>query len=155
MHIGFWWERQKEENRSQGRPRRRWENNIEMKLREIGLGGMDWIRESQDRDKWRALVNTVMNLWIPLNARKFLSSSATCGCLRRTQVHGVSELVAGIYKVCTGGNVNILGGHSIGHSEQNNIYICTCVLFRTVSEIELFHFTVHCTDEQHDISPLN
>jgi hypothetical protein len=42
-----------------GRPRRRWEDNIEMDLRNIGWGGMDWIRL---RDQWRALVNTVMNL---------------------------------------------------------------------------------------------
>jgi hypothetical protein len=41
-----------------------------------------------------------------------------------------------------GGKVSIMGGHSIGHSEQN--CICTCVLFRTVSEIELFCCTVHC-----------
>jgi hypothetical protein len=40
--------------------------------------------------------------------------------------------------------VNILRGHSIGHSKQK-MCICTCVLFRTVSEIELFHSTVHCT----------
>jgi hypothetical protein len=46
------------------------------------------------------------------------------------------------------GKVNILGGHSIGHSTQK-MYICTCVLFRTVSEMELFHCTVHCADEQH------
>jgi hypothetical protein len=45
-----------------GRPRRRWENNIKMDLREIGWGGMDWIDLAQDRDQWRALVNTVMNL---------------------------------------------------------------------------------------------
>jgi hypothetical protein len=48
-----------------GRPRRRWENNIRMDLREIGWGGMDWIDLAQDRDQWRALVNTVMNLRVP------------------------------------------------------------------------------------------
>jgi hypothetical protein len=42
-----------------------------------------------------------------------------------------------------GGKVNILGGHSIGHSKRKSV--CTCVLFRTVSEMELFHCTVHCT----------
>jgi hypothetical protein len=46
-------------------PRRRWENNIKMNLREIGRGGMEWIHLAQDRDQWRALVNTVMNLLIP------------------------------------------------------------------------------------------
>jgi hypothetical protein len=44
------------------RPRRRWEDGIRMDLREIGLGDVDWIRLSQDRDRWRALVSAVMNL---------------------------------------------------------------------------------------------
>jgi hypothetical protein len=48
-----------------GRPRRRWVNNIKMDLREIGWGGMDWIDVAQDRDQWRALMNTVMNFRIP------------------------------------------------------------------------------------------
>ena len=47
-----------------GRPRRRWED-IKMDLQEVGCGGMDWIELAQDRDKWRALVNAVMNLWDP------------------------------------------------------------------------------------------
>jgi hypothetical protein len=45
--------------------RRRWENNIRMDLQEVGWGGMDWIDLSQDRDRWRALVNAVTNLWFP------------------------------------------------------------------------------------------
>ena len=48
-----------------GRPRRRWEDNIKMDLQEAGCGGMDWIEVVQDRDRWRALVNTVMNLRVP------------------------------------------------------------------------------------------
>jgi hypothetical protein len=48
-----------------GRPRRRWENNIKMDLREIGFGDMDWIHWAQDRDRWWALLNTVMNLGVP------------------------------------------------------------------------------------------
>jgi hypothetical protein len=44
------------------RPRRRWEDGIRMDLREIGLGGVDWIRLAQDRDRWRAVVSAVMNL---------------------------------------------------------------------------------------------
>jgi hypothetical protein len=47
-----------------GRPRHRWLVNIKMDLLEIGLGGVDWIRLAQDRYKWRALVNAVMNLWV-------------------------------------------------------------------------------------------
>jgi hypothetical protein len=47
------------------RPRRRWEDNIKMDLREIGFRDVDWIHLAQDRDRWRALVNTVMNLQFP------------------------------------------------------------------------------------------
>jgi ribosome biogenesis protein Nip4 len=47
------------------RPRRRWEDNIKMDLREIGFGDVDSIHWAQDRDRWRALVNTVMNLRVP------------------------------------------------------------------------------------------
>jgi len=52
-------------NRPLGRPRRRWENNIKMDLQEVGCGGMDWIDLAQDRGRWRALVNVVMNLRVP------------------------------------------------------------------------------------------
>jgi hypothetical protein len=48
-----------------GRPRRKWEDNIRIELREIGWGGMDWIDLAQGRDQWRALVNTVINLRVP------------------------------------------------------------------------------------------
>jgi hypothetical protein len=51
-----------EGKRPLGRPRRRWEDNIRIDLREIGWGGMNWIDLAQDRDQWRALVNTIMNL---------------------------------------------------------------------------------------------
>jgi hypothetical protein len=54
-----------EGKRSPGRSRRRWEYNIRMDLREIGWGDMDWIDLAQDRDQWKALVNTVMNLRVP------------------------------------------------------------------------------------------
>jgi hypothetical protein len=52
-----------EEKRPQERPGRRWVDNIRMDLREIRWDGMDWIDLAQDRDQWRALVNTVMNLF--------------------------------------------------------------------------------------------
>ena len=48
-----------------GRPRCRWEDNIKMDLQEVGCGSMDWIDLAQDRDRWRTLVNAVMNLWVP------------------------------------------------------------------------------------------
>jgi hypothetical protein len=54
-----------EGQRPLGRPRHRWEDNIKMYLIEIGWGGMDWIDLAQDRDQWKAFVNTVMNLWVP------------------------------------------------------------------------------------------
>jgi len=54
-----------EGKRPLGRPRRRWEDNIKMDLQEVGCGGMDWIEVVQDRDRWWALVNTVMNLRVP------------------------------------------------------------------------------------------
>ena len=50
--------------RTLGSPRRRWEDNIKVGLRDVGRG-MDWIELAQDRDRWRALVSTVMNLGVP------------------------------------------------------------------------------------------
>jgi len=47
------------------RSRRRWEENIKMDLKEVGCGGIDWIELAQDRDRWRAVVNAVMNLRVP------------------------------------------------------------------------------------------
>jgi hypothetical protein len=48
-----------------GRPKHRWEDNIKLDLREIGIDGSDWIRLAQDRIQWRAFVNTAMNLRVP------------------------------------------------------------------------------------------
>jgi hypothetical protein len=48
-----------------GRPRRRWVDNIKIDLRETGWDGVDCIDLAQDRDQWRALVNTIMNLRVP------------------------------------------------------------------------------------------
>jgi hypothetical protein len=68
-----------EGKRPLGRPRRRWVDNIEMDLREIGWVGVDWIDLAQDRDQWRALVNTVMNLRVPC--------CTTGSFSRRAQLH--------------------------------------------------------------------
>jgi hypothetical protein len=54
-----------EGKRPLGRPRCRWVDDIKMDLREVGCGGVDLIDLAQDRDQWRALVNTIMNLWVP------------------------------------------------------------------------------------------
>jgi hypothetical protein len=56
---------QPEGKRPLGRPRRRWVDNIKIDLREIVWGGMDWNNLAPDRDQWRTLVNTVMNLRVP------------------------------------------------------------------------------------------
>ena len=54
-----------EEKRPLGSPRRRWEDDIKMDLQEVGCGGMDWIELARNRDRWRAVVNAVMNLLVP------------------------------------------------------------------------------------------
>jgi hypothetical protein len=54
-----------EGKRALGRPRRMWVDNIKLDLTEIGWDGVDWIELAQDREQWRALVNTVMNLRVP------------------------------------------------------------------------------------------
>jgi hypothetical protein len=54
-----------EGRRPLGRPRRRWEDNIKIDLQEVGWEGVDWIDMAHDRDRWRAVVNAVMNLRVP------------------------------------------------------------------------------------------
>jgi hypothetical protein len=55
----------REGTRPLGRPRHRWVDNIRMDLGEVRWGGVDWIGLAQDRNRWRALVNSVLNLWVP------------------------------------------------------------------------------------------
>jgi hypothetical protein len=98
-----------------GRPRRRWEDNIKMDLRERRWGGMDWIDLAQDRDQWRALVNTAMNLRVPQNAGKFLGSRTTGGFSGTAQLHGVS-----VYMVCH--YCSHVDGHSAALCSKPNIW---------------------------------
>jgi hypothetical protein len=64
MHIGYWWESQKERDCKEDQDVCGL-TNIKVDLREIGWDDMNWIDLAQDRDQWRALVNTVMNLRVP------------------------------------------------------------------------------------------
>ena len=63
-----------EGNRPLWRPRHRWEDNINMDLKEVGFGGMDWIELAQDRARWRAIVSAVMKLGVPKKCGNFLTS---------------------------------------------------------------------------------
>jgi hypothetical protein len=62
-----------EYKRPLGRPRSIWEDNIKIDIQEVGCGGKDWIELAQNRNRWRALVNAVMNFPVPHNARNFTS----------------------------------------------------------------------------------
>ena len=73
------------------RHRHRWKDNIKMDFQEVVCGGMDWIYLAQDRDRWRALVNVVMNLRFPYNTRNFLTSWEAISFPRKTLLHEVSK----------------------------------------------------------------
>jgi hypothetical protein len=61
-----------------------------MALVEVGWGDVDWVDLAQDRDRWRALVNSVFNLWVPQNAGKLLSGLTTRDLPSSAQLHEVS-----------------------------------------------------------------
>jgi hypothetical protein len=85
------WVGKPEGKRPLGRSRHRWVNNIKMDLRHIEWGGMEWVDLVQDRGKWRALVNTVINLRVPLICLKFFSRRTTGGFSRTAQFCEVSS----------------------------------------------------------------
>jgi hypothetical protein len=102
--------------------------------------------------------------WLLGDHNQFYGTKATiyahcCSLTGKSLIHEVITIQCQNHKLSNSniqsvpvGKVNIQGGHSNGHSKQKSVYIYTCVLFQTVSKIELLHCTVHCTDEQHTMS---
>jgi hypothetical protein len=79
-----------EGRRPLGRPRRRWVDNIRMDLGEVGWGYVDWIGLAKDRNRWSALVKSVLNLRVSLNAGKLSSGLTSSGLSSSAQLHIVS-----------------------------------------------------------------
>jgi hypothetical protein len=79
-----------EGKRPLGRPRRRWVDNVRMDLGEVGWRYVDWIGLAQDRNRWRGLVNSVLNLRVPRNAGKLSSGIASSVLSRSAQLHRLS-----------------------------------------------------------------
>ena len=88
------WVGKPEGKRPLGRPRCRWEDNIKMDLQEVGGGCEDWMELAQDRDRWRALVSTVMNLRVPKMWGISWLAAELVSFSRRTLLHGVSKYVS-------------------------------------------------------------
>jgi hypothetical protein len=82
-----------EGKRPVGRSRCRWVDTIKMDLSEIGWGGVGWIGQAQDGDKWRALANAVMNLQVAYDVGKLSSGYTIGGLSSSSQFHRVSYLV--------------------------------------------------------------
>ena len=80
-----------EEKRPLGRPRHRWEDNIKMYLQEVGGGCEDWMELAQDRDRWRTLVSTAMNLRVQKIRGISLLAAEPVSFSRRALLHGVSK----------------------------------------------------------------
>jgi hypothetical protein len=80
-----------EGKRPLGRPRHRLEDNIKMGLEQVGCGGMDWIELAQDSDKWRELLNAVINLLVPQKVGGFLTSPKPVKFSTMILLHKVSN----------------------------------------------------------------
>jgi len=72
-----------------GRPKRSWEDNIRMNLREAGWEGVDWMHLVENQDQCRAFVNTVMNSQVPWKEGNFLTTLVTLTCWRTALLHGI------------------------------------------------------------------
>jgi hypothetical protein len=70
-----------------GKPKHKWANDVKMCVTEMGWEGLNWMHLAQDRDKWQALVNTVMNLWVPQNSGSFSTSQRINSISERTLSH--------------------------------------------------------------------
>jgi hypothetical protein len=81
-----------EGNRPLGRPRRRWVDNVRMDLGGVGWGDVDWIGLTQDRNRWKALVNSVLNFRVPWNAGKLSSGLSSSGLLSSASLYRVSHM---------------------------------------------------------------
>ena len=113
-----------EGKRQVGRPRRRWEDNIKMDLQEVGGACGDWMELAQDRDRWRTLVSTLMNLRVPKMRGISWLAAEPVSFSRRTLLHGVSKWVT--------------------HSPEHSVFICNF----TTAHLTLFYVKykmVSCT----------
>jgi hypothetical protein len=79
-----------EGKRPLGRPRRKWVDNNRMDIGEVGWSDVDWLGLAKDRNRWRALVNSVLNLRVPSNAGKLSSVLTSIGFSSSVQLHRVS-----------------------------------------------------------------
>jgi hypothetical protein len=87
-------------------------DNIKIDLREIGWDGMDWIDVAQDRDQRSALMNTVMKLWVPYNAGKFLSSFTIGGFSSRAQLRKYVSIQPDIHITSLKTNASMFGAYN-------------------------------------------
>jgi hypothetical protein len=113
----------------------RWADNIKIDLREMGRGGVDWIDLTQNRNKWKAIVNMVINLRVSLHFGKFLSSCTTGGLWIGTVLREVCQEESCMF--CSSRNNNKAVMISVGglaFSVQLNRYLNELYFFLSVSK---------------------